>query len=379
MKGQGAGVMDYDLAVVGAGIVGLAHALAAAKRGLRVVVIDRDAQANSASIRNFGLVVVTGQDPGISYRRAARSRQVWTEVAAEAGIDILQQGKLVVAQRPEALALLEAFAAGAEGGDCRLLTRDEVVAENGCLDASRVLGGLYSPHELRVESREAIPRLAALLAERRHVAFRRGVAVSAVVPPVVETSAGPVRTEKIVVCPGDDLATLYPERIAAHHVQRCKLQMLRLADPGARFRSALVSDLSLLRYGGYGGLPEADALRRCLQMERADALADGVHLIVTQSADGSLVVGDSHHYGHTPDPFGNETIDRLILDEFATLFGKVPPVLARWVGTYASAPARACFRDAPHDDVRLVMITSGTGASTGFAIGEETVAELFGA
>jgi len=379
MKGQGAGVMDYDLAVVGAGIVGLAHALAAAKRGLRVVVIDRDAQANSASIRNFGLVVVTGQDPGISYQRAARSRQVWTEVAAEAGIDILQRGKLVVAQRPEALAVLEAFAAGAEGGDCHLLTRDEVVAENGCLDASRMLGGLYSPHELRVESREAIPRLAALLAERHHVAFRRGVAVSAVVPPVVETSAGPVRAEKIVVCPGDDLATLYPERIAAHRVQRCKLQMLRLADPGARFRSALVSDLSLLRYGGYGGLPEADALRRRLQSERADALADGVHLIVTQSADGSLVVGDSHHYGHTPDPFGNETVDRLILDEFATLFGKAPPVLARWLGTYASAPDHACFRDAPHDDVRLVMITSGTGASTGFAIGEETVAELFGA
>ncbi len=87
----------FDLAVVGAGIVGLAHALAAARRGLRVVVIDRDAQANGASIRNFGLVVVSGQEPGPSRKRAERSREVWLELSEQAGIGILHTGKLVAA------------------------------------------------------------------------------------------------------------------------------------------------------------------------------------------------------------------------------------------------------------------------------------------
>jgi hypothetical protein len=36
------------------------------------------------------------------------------------------------------------------------------------------------------------------------------------------------------------------------------------------------------------------------------------------------------------------------------------------------------FIDAPAGDVRLVMITSGSEASTGFAIGEEVVTDLFG-
>ena len=39
-------------------------------------------------------------------------------------------------------------------------------------------------------------------------------------------------------------------------------------------------------------------------------------------------------------------------------------------GTYASASDRTMFTDAPHPDVRLVVITGGTGASTSFAIAE---------
>ncbi len=34
--------------------------------------------------------------------------------------------------------------------------------------------------------------------------------------------------------------------------------------------------------------------------------------------------------------------------------------------------------DRPADSVRIVMITSGTGASTSFAIAEETIADLYG-
>ena len=67
----------YDLAVVGAGIVGLAHAFAAAKRGKRVVVIDRDAQANGASVRNFGFVTVTGQGAGVCWTLARGARYIW--------------------------------------------------------------------------------------------------------------------------------------------------------------------------------------------------------------------------------------------------------------------------------------------------------------
>ncbi len=370
--------MTYDLAVVGAGIVGLAHALAAARQGLRVVVLDRDAQANGASIRNFGLVVVSGQQPGQPRRHAERTREIWLDVAAQARIAILQEGLLVAAQRPEAMALAEAFAASEGGHGCTLLTAAAVEQREPSLAKGRLSGGLFSPLEIRVESRDVIPRLAEWLAERHGVEFRFGTSVHAVSPPLVETSRGNVMARKIVICPGDDLATLYPERIEQYGVRRCRLQMLRLAAPGHRLASAIVSDLSLIRYGGYASLPEAHLLKDRLEEQCSEAMQHGVHLIVAQSSDGSLVVGDSHHYGATPHPFSSEEVDRLITREYGTLFGDAPHVMSRWTGTYASATDCPNFCDTPAQDVRLVMITSGTGASTAFAIGEETISELFG-
>jgi hypothetical protein len=75
-------------------------------------------------------------------------------------------------------------------------------------------------------------------------------------PPTIETSRGSF-AQKRIVCPGDDLATLYPNRIALHGVTRCKLQMMRLADPGYWLPAAVMSDLGLARYAGYAALPEA--------------------------------------------------------------------------------------------------------------------------
>src|SRR5471032_349544 len=108
----------FDVAVVGAGIVGLAHALAAAKAGKRVVVIDRDPRANGASIRNFGFITVTGQQRGDSWSLARRTRDVWAAVAPEAGIVLEQKGLIVTLRRPEAVAVAEAFLDTEMGEGC---------------------------------------------------------------------------------------------------------------------------------------------------------------------------------------------------------------------------------------------------------------------
>ena len=145
-----------------------------------------------------------------------------------------------------------------------------------------------------------------------------------------------------------------------------------------RLPGSVMSDLSLVRYLGYAELPEAAALRARLEAEQTEFLANGIHLIAVQGADGDLIVGDSHHSFWSPPPFSREAVDELMLAELRAVL-RLPGarVVERWSGTYATLPDHLMIREAPLDGVRLVIVTSGTGASTAFAIAEETLAELF--
>jgi D-hydroxyproline dehydrogenase subunit beta len=369
---------SYDLAVVGAGILGLAHAYAAARLGKHVVVIERDGRANGASIRNFGFVTVTGQPRGETWERARRSRDVWADVAAQSGIPVEQTGLLLMVRRTESLRVAEAFLNTEMGEGCSLLDRAELLARLPQAKAMDAQGALWSPHELRVESRTAIPRVAEWLAEKWSVDFLFETATLDVQPPRIQTSRGIVAADAAIVCPGDDFVSLFPDRIANYKPTKCRLSMLRLSDPGFRLPSALMSDLGLVRYHGYADLPEAASLRNRLEKEQPAHLKHGVHLIAVQSADGSLVVGDSHHYDDTPGPFAEAETERLILDELHAATGMtVPPVIERWTGVYASSPERSMFVDAPSPSIRIVLVTGGNGASTAFAIGEEVVGALY--
>ena len=367
----------FDLAVIGAGILGLATALAAARRGLRVIVVDRDAQANGASVRNFGFVTVSGQCRATMWDRARRTREVWAELASAAEIPIVHAGLWMTARRPEAVAVLEAFMSTDMAAGCRLLSVAEARRRCPGLAAPRLSAVLESTTELRVESVQAIPRLAAWLSDTHGVSFLRDTVVTAIELPTVHTSRGRLQAEHVAVCPGDDFTTLYAEYLSGCSLTRCKLQMLRLADPGFRLPAAFMSDLGLARYLGFSQLPAAAALKARLALEQPRQLAAGVHLIVVQSTDGTLIVGDSHEYATTPDPFSREHVDELILEEFRAALGfEPPPILQRWTGTYASAADRQVLIGAPEPGVLIAIVTSGAGASTAFAIGEEITASL---
>ena len=367
----------FDLIVVGAGIVGLAHAVAATRRGLRVAVVDCDAHASAASVRNFGFVTVSGQADGDTRRRALRSREVWIEVAAAAGIDVIQRGAIVAARRAEALAVLEEFAAGPMGARCELWSPAEAMRRvpglrEGCA------GALASPHELRVEARAAIARIAAWLRERHGVEFLWSTAALGFDSVSLRHSRGTLAGGAIVIAVNAALEQLAPDLAAKARMRHCTLQMLRLAGAGITLPSVLMTDLSLARYEGFAAQPSAKRLRERLERECAAPLAHGIHLIVAQGADGTLVVGDSHHYGDDALPFAQAEVEELILGELDSLLDvRGARVVERWLGHYPVADVQPVLAAELAPRVHAVSVTSGTGMSTAFAIGEETVAALF--
>src|SRR5690606_20125416 len=155
---------------------------------------------NGASIRNFGFVTVTGQERGRVWDLARRSAAIWREVAGPAGIRIEQEGLLMVARRPEAVAVLDAFLATEMGETCRRLSGGE--ARGLCPALPSASAAMLSPHDLRVGSRTAIPLLAQWLEQAHGVEFRRGVAVLHAADGEVRCGDGSIhRAGTILLCP----------------------------------------------------------------------------------------------------------------------------------------------------------------------------------
>src|SRR4051812_30209838 len=96
------------MVIVGGGIIGTMHAVMARRQGWHVTHLDRDVEPRSASVRNFGLVWVSGRAEGAELDAALRARELWEDIAATApGVGFRPDGSVTVAQLPEELAVLE--------------------------------------------------------------------------------------------------------------------------------------------------------------------------------------------------------------------------------------------------------------------------------
>ncbi|WP_432719986.1 TIGR03364 family FAD-dependent oxidoreductase [Jeongeupia wiesaeckerbachi] len=361
-----------DIAIVGAGIVGLAHALAAVKRGYTVTVFERDSQPLGASIRNFGLGLVLGQAQGEMHALAQASREIWLDVLPQAGCWHKACGSVTVARNPVEQAVLDEFQAlRGDTYGTRLLSRTAVAAFG--LPIGQVTGALHSGDEIAFESRVALPRLVAWLAEVHGVEFVFGAQVNAIELPTVTTSRGVWHAERAFVCAGHDFQTLFADAYAEPPLQRCALQMLRVANPGLTLGPAFMTGMSTLRYDSFAGLETLAALRR--QLDDADPvwLMEGIHLIVQQVGEsGELLIGDSHRYAESVGPFGSEAIDRRLLQLAESLLGRRLTVIERWQGVYASGPGGYLVKPAA-PGVTAVAITCGIGMSVAFGLAEQVL------
>src|SRR5262245_23384700 len=147
-----------DLVVVGSGIVGLAHAADAVRRGLSVTVVERDERPVGASVRNFGHGCITAQS-GRALRLATAARARWIELGAAAGFWVGETGTVVAARADDEMAVLAELAA--ERGDGVRLLDAAQVRDRVPLAADDLVGGALLDADIRVDPRTAAPALAA--------------------------------------------------------------------------------------------------------------------------------------------------------------------------------------------------------------------------
>lgn len=362
----------FDVAVVGGGIVGLAHAWMAARRGFSVILFDRSARAQGATVRNFGMIWPIGQPAGPPYETALRSRELWLELADAGVLSANKCGAVHLAHRADELDVLEEFAAGATH-DCRVLSRDETITVAPIANPDGLRGGLWSPTELRVDPRTAAARIIDWLQQQFAVTCRFNTQIVRAQDGVLHAADGAQwRAERTIVCSGSDLQTLFPETLAQSGLRLCKLQMLRTEPQPVQQTAHIASGLTLRHYRSFEHCSALASLKERVAAESPGLDEFGIHVMASQSASGDFILGDSHEYGEAIEPFNKGEIDSLMLHELKKIV-RLPnwSIAERWHGVYAKHPELPIFEAEPDRGIHVCVGPGGAGMTMSFGLADQ--------
>ncbi len=364
--------------VIGAGIVGLATARALDIRGYSVKVFERNERAIGASIRNFGMIWPIGQATGPMYERAMLSKSIWLQICKEADIWHEEVGSLHIAYQDDELKVMQEYVEANQSlRNCSVLSPNQTLEKSAGVNPSGLKGALWSADEMIIESREAIAQVAAYLAEKG-VEFHFNTAINQIEKSTVYSGSRQWQADEIFVCSGADFETLYPELFLETAITKCKLQMMRLeAQPeNWRIGPSLCGGLSMIHYPGFQIAASLPALKQRYQIEFADYLKWGIHVMVSQNGSGELTIGDSHEYGLVHDPFDKVFINEMIIDYLKTFASfKNWNLIQSWNGIYPKMmDGRTELVLNPEEGITIINALGGNGMTLSFGLCERLIA-----
>jgi glycine/D-amino acid oxidase-like deaminating enzyme len=388
--------------IVGGGILGTMHAVLARRHGYAVTQLERESAGRGASVRNFGLVWVSGRRAGPELALALRARELWAEIAEGApGTGFRPAGSLTIASGEAELAVMREAAAlpDAKQREFELLGPDEARSVNPAL-RGEFLGGLHCRADAIVEPRVALPALRASLAGPAYEWLPGLEAVEVAAHGVRDQQGAWHRGDLVVLCTGanftglagphltasgalanasagsgeaaamGDAAALAAAAAEPTGLRRVRLQMLQTLPFDGKLTTSLADGDSLRYYPAYD-VPS----RAALPPQAAVAAASRSQLLLVQRLDGSLTIGDTHEYD---EPFGfdvDETAyDHLLARATALLGVPLPRVQRRWAGVYSEVVGTPALYHRSEVAPGVVLVTGpgGRGMTCSPAIAEET-------
>jgi FAD dependent oxidoreductase TIGR03364 len=362
--------------IVGGGILGTMHAVMTRRHGYAVTHLEREPGGRGASVRNFGLVWVSGRRAGPELALALRARELWAEIAELApGTGFRPAGSLTIATSESELAVMREAAAlpDAKQREFEVLSPDEVRSVNPAL-RGEFLGGLYCRADAIVEPRLTLPALRASLSGPSYEWLPGHEAVEVAAGGVRDQYGTWHRGDLVVLCTGANFTGVAGPHLtilgAATGLRRVRLQMLQTRPFDAKLTTSLADGDSLRYYPAYD-VPS----RLALPPQAAAAAANRAQLLLVQRLDGSLTIGDTHEYD---EPFGfdvdEDAYDHLLARASALLGTALPPVQRWWAGVYSEVVGTPALYHRSDVAPGVVLVTGpgGRGMTCSPAIAEET-------
>ncbi len=367
------------ITIIGAGILGTAHAWHAIRRGHDVVHLEREVEPRGATVRNFGLVWVSGRSSG-ELDASLRSRTLWAEIGAEVpAIGFRPCGSLTLLRTPAEVAVAEEVCVRADAGrrGFRLLDPGAARAINPAL-RGKYLAALHCTRDGAVESRQALPAIrGALDATGRYTFVPATEARSVDGTRVADDRSNTYDADVVIVCAGAAHGGLVRDLAGDMPVRRVRLQMMQTAPLDEPLTTAIADGDSLRYYPAYAG----NALDSLQRSENQDPVAyeHRMQLLCVQRLHGGLTIGDTHEYTEPFDFDVTEEPYRYLAGVVEELLGRpLPPIRRRWAGVYSQSvdPGRLAYRAEVSPGVWVVTGPGGRGMTLGPVIAEHTADKI---
>ncbi len=375
---------QFDLIIVGAGILGLSAAIQASEQGMRVCIFEKNASPIGATRRNFGMVgTSTLSRPDEKWREyALNTRAFYQRIQAKKDISFTQRQGLYIANNTLEAQVLSEFAEQAENYQIAvdLLNPHQVKTQFNYLNQETLIqAGLIVKEDYSVEPHA----VANLLIE-----YAKSIGIS------IFTNACVIKTQsekgmctaflatdqqytakKILICHGEAVNILYPALLRNLGLKRCALQMALTDKFTQSLNASIYSGLSISRYPAFEICPSHAELVKSSQVDFVKKY--GIHILIKQNQFGELIIGDSHEYHSIQDEpqfMQREEINQFIWDYCHEKIGiQLPKIQKRWTGFYLTHETElACVTEA-EENIYLISAIAGKGMSTGAGFMQEVL------
>jgi FAD dependent oxidoreductase TIGR03364 len=359
--------------VAGGGILGTWHALELCRAGYTVSHLEAEVAPQGASVRNFGLIWLSGRRTGAELDAARRSRRRWAEIATDIpGLGFRPSGSLTVACTDGERKVMEEFADHPDATERSIsfLEPGEVVALNPAVQGD-IVGGLHCEVDAVVEPRQVLRAMRDYLSARDSYAFHPGCRVVGLDDhAVMDVTGTRWEADLVVVATGSAFDHLPGTETVASQLRRVRLQMLE-TEPFALALTTSVADADTLRYYPAYGVVPLDLLGN----QGPVASAHHLQLLLVQRADGGLTIGDTHAYDEPFDfDLAEEPTTELLARAERILGRPVPRIARRWEGVYAQCTnGGVCAREELRPGVFMVTGPGGRGMTCSPAIAADTL------
>ena len=335
----------------------------------------RDQAPSGATVRNFGLVWVSGRAVGRELSLALRARELWQEVAlGEPEIGFRANGSLTLLNSEAELEVARRAMARDDAAvrQFELLEANEVVRRNPALEG-QFIGGLYCALDAAVESRLALGALRTFMENSGRYEYLPGHELVGVVDHAAIDHRGVhFGGDHVVLCLGATLSGFGAELFEGDALRKVRLYMAE-TEPFAPTLTTSIANGDSFRY--YPGFSEI--ARDVLAAQPSPAAEYAIQLLCQQRLHGGLTIGDTHE-PETPGLF--ETLDRpmdIIHASARLLIGPaMPRIERRWSGVYHQlvdpTPNEVYFRKQVARGVVAVTGAGGRGMTLAPAIAEES-------